>query len=100
MSEEDPFTIHDKLAELIICNQDFNNMSELDDFLELLRESLVNYFDPTYEPSEDSSSTDDLEGECNIEMVISEVDEEGFHKIVGNEISQKKVGWSRTRKSH
>ena len=100
MSEEDPFTIHDKLAELIICNQDFNNMSELDDFLELLRESLVNYFDPTYEPSEDSSSTDDLEGECNIELVITEVDEEGFHEITSNEVSQKKVGWSRNRKVH
>ena len=100
MSEEDPFTIHDKLAELIICNQDFNNMGELDDFLELLRESLINYFDPTYEPTDDSESTDDLEGECNIEAVITEVNDEGFHEIVSNEVSHKKVGWSRCRNSH
>lgn len=98
MSEEDPFTIHEKLAELIIINNEFENEHDIDDFLELLRESMVIMLDGDYEPTDTESSTDDLEGECNIELVISEVDSEGFHEIVENEIKPAKVGWKRNKR--
>jgi len=81
MSEENPFTIMDKLAEIITMQCSFENKEQVRSFMKELEEELLIYLDKDYS-SEDSVSSEEIDNKNIVKEEITVIkDKDGFYKI-------------------
>ena len=81
MSEENPFTIMDKLAEIITMHCSFENKEQVLKFMKELEEELLIYLDKDYS-SEDSISSEEIDFRGVVEEEINVIkDQDGFYKL-------------------
>mgnify|MGYP003653931538 CR=1 FL=1 len=81
MTEENSFTIMDKLAEIITLHCSFENKEQVMKFMKVLEEELLIYLDKDYS-SEDSISSEEIDSKNIVEEEINVIkDKDGFYKI-------------------